>query len=251
MYNSYNNQYRRPLTRNIDIPALLSTFDFFERCSESERLSIISACSYSQFKSGQTLIWEGSRCPDALLFVSGQIRVYLIGPNGREIQLYRLQGGHACAANLLSVLNDMDSLVHAVADTDLVAVRIPAVEFRGLVHTNASLHDFVMREIGARMANLISVTKTLAFVKVEQRVTDFLTSRCVREGQQRVVYATHSDIASELGTAREVVSRTLKQLERAGVIGIHRGKVTLTTPDLRNTAAATPLAAMFQLQLAS
>ncbi len=227
MYHSNCYQSNPASTRNLNALTLLNAFEFAERCSAEERSSVLNACSAVYFKRGQTLIWEGRHCGEALLFASGRVRVYLIGPNGREVQLYRLEGGQACAANLLAVLNGTDSTVHLVAETDVMALRFATEEFHMLMRTNPCFHGYVMEEIHAGMSSLISVTKTLAFVRVEQRVTDFLRSHCVDDGENQVIYTTHADIAAELGTAREVVSRILKQFERAGAIKVSRGKITV------------------------
>ncbi|MDH3637831.1 MAG: Crp/Fnr family transcriptional regulator [Gammaproteobacteria bacterium] len=214
----------------------MNAFEFVDQCTKDDRSAIIDACSCLYFKRGQTLIWEGNQCTEALLFASGRVRIYLIGPNGREVQLYRLENGQACAANLLSVLNGSESMVHVVAETDVMALKFSADDFHQLMQTNTCFHKYVMEEISSGMSSLISVTKTLAFVRVEQRVTDFLMNRCVHDGENHVIYTTHADIASELGTAREVVSRILKQFEKAGAIKVSRGKIIVKS--LGDTSAS-------------
>jgi len=231
MYHSNCYKSSHASTRNMNALALLNAFAFADRCTQEERSTLLDACSAVYFKRGQTLIWEGRRCTEALLFASGRVRVYLIGPNGREVQLYRLESGEACAANLLAVLNNSDSTVHLVAETDVMVLRLAADDFHMLMKTNACFNTYVMEKISSGMSSLISVTKTLAFVRVEQRVTEFLRSRCVHDGEDYVIYTTHADIASELGTAREVVSRILKQFERSGTIKVSRGKIIVKSLD--------------------
>ncbi len=227
MYHSNGYRSNSSSTQKCNVSTLLNAFPFTSKCNQEQRASLVDACSCVYFKRGQTLIWEGNRCTEALLIANGRVRVYLIGPNGREVQLYRLEDGAACASNLLSVVNRSECMVHVVAESDVMALRITTDDFHTLLQINSCFHTYVMEEINAGLSSLIGVTKTLAFVRVEQRVTDYLISRCKQSGANRVIHTTHADIAAEIGTAREVVSRILKQFEKAGIINVSRGKIVV------------------------
>lgn len=224
--------------KELPTAVLLDALCPSEEHSTEEWSAVVSSCVPLAYRRGQTMIWEGERPSRALLITKGQARVLIVGPNGREVQIYRIEYGEVCAANLISVRNSSLSLVHIVAETDVKAVGIDAPNFRQLMRTNGLFHDFIMAKINSGMASILSVMKNLAFVRVEQRIAELLLHRSAPCEEGRIVRMTHASIATELGTAREVVSRILKQLERDGIIRVKRGSIIIKSLCALNNAVA-------------
>lgn len=176
---------------------------------------------------GTKVFSEGSACANYLILLSGQIRVRKTGANGREIVLYRVEPGETCVVTTACLMAGIDYDAEGVAETDIVARALPVQAFRALLAESAAFREFVFRTYGTRIADLLMVIEEVAFGRIDQRLASHLIDLVGRRGEIRI---THQDLAVELGTAREVVSRQLKEFERQGWVRLSRGAIRVTDP---------------------
>jgi CRP/FNR family transcriptional regulator len=177
---------------------------------------------------GTCLFREGSPCDAYLIVISGQIRVQKTGANGREIMLYRVGPGETCVVTTACLMSGVDYDAEGIAETDIFARALPMAHFRDLLARSESFRDFVFRAFSTRISGLLALIEEVAFGSIDQRLASCLLE--FGKGKAEVA-ATHHELAAQLGTAREVVSRRLKEFERKGWIKTGRGVVFVVNED--------------------
>ncbi|ARJ64236.1 Crp/Fnr family transcriptional regulator [Magnetospirillum sp. ME-1] len=187
-----------------------------------ERLRAISR--RAALPAGTKVFGEGSPCQAYLILLAGEVRVQKVAESGREIVLYRVGAGETCIVTTACLMSGVDYDAEGVAESDVTAQVLPAPAFRELLGRSESFRDFVFRAYGTRISSLLMLIDEVAFGRMDRRLAACLLARAKGTG---TVTATHQDLAVELGSAREVVSRLLKDFERRGWVALARGSVTL------------------------
>jgi CRP/FNR family transcriptional regulator len=173
---------------------------------------------------GSDVFGEGDRVEAIALLLSGTVRVYKIGASGREITLYRFGLGESCVLTASAILNRRTFPALATVEQDADAVLVPAETFRRWVHESSLWRDFVFDMLSQRLASLLDVLDQVAFRRMDARLASWLLARA---RTQNPVQVTHQQVAVELGTSREVVSRLLKELARRGLVRTRRGAIAV------------------------
>lgn len=165
---------------------------------------------------------EGTPCGAYVLRLAGQSRVYKMSSSGREILLYRVTGGETCVLTTTCLLGNSDYPASTIVEEPIRDVIVPAVAFNQLMVESRVFRRFVMQNYGALISDLIVLLDEVAFHSLDVRLAKLLLDE---PGTQ--INRTHQQIADELGTAREVVSRQLKRFEQKGWVTLGRGHVEL------------------------
>lgn len=205
---------------------LLSRVSFFADAPPELQREIAQSASVVRLESGAYFLREGDTCSHFAVVVSGRMRVFKLGENGHEITLYHVGPGEACPLNVSCILSDRPVPAMARVEDDVEAVVMPASAFRRWVATYESLRSVVFQMFSNRLSEVMSLVEEVAFRRMDQRLAKRLLELFVAQSNG-TVETTHADIAADLGTAREVVSRLLKEFERLGAIGLSRGRIEL------------------------
>lgn len=173
--------------------------------------------------------------PYSLIFLyDGTIRVSQTSGNGRDIVLYRVDAGESCVLTTACMLAEEAYNAEGIAETDIQVVVLPKMSFDRLVAEEPAFRSFVFAAYSRRLIDLLRVVDDVAFGRIDVRLAERLV---VLAGSDKEISATHQDIASELGTAREVISRVLHDFQKRGLIVQSRGRITLSDkPALRAIA---------------
>lgn len=172
-----------------------------------------------------TVIFGPGKSPqNLLLLLDGRVRVQQVSESGREIVLYRVEAGESCVLTTACMLAHENYSAEGIAETDVRAVAIPRVVFDDLVSKSVTFRDFIFRAYSKRITDLFQVVEDIAFQRVDIRLAQKLVDLARKTGR---VQATHQQLAAELGTAREVISRQLGEFQRRGWIGQTRGVIEL------------------------
>lgn len=163
---------------------------------------------------------EGTPCGAYVLRLAGQSRVYKVSSSGREILLYRVGGGETCVLTTTCLLGNSDYPASTVVEVPIRDVIIPAAAFNQLMLESLVFRRFVMQNYGALISDLIVLLDEVAFHSLDARLAKLLL-----EETSAQINRTHQQLAAELGTAREVVSRQLKRFEQKGWVSLGRGHV--------------------------
>ena len=173
---------------------------------------------------GTPVFHDGGACSHYVLVIDGSVRVQKVAENGREIVLYRVESGQSCVLTTNCLISHGDYTAEGIAETEVKALVVPAAAFRTLLARSEAFRDFVFSAYATRIADLLMLIEEVAFGRVDVRLAAWLSHHA---GDDGAVKATHQDIATELGTAREVVSRQLKDFARRGWVALHRGRVEI------------------------
>lgn len=184
-----------------------------------------------------TKIFGPGQAPEAyLLLLKGSVRVQQVSDTGREIVLYRVSAGESCALTTACLMGYEEYQAEGIAESDVEAVAVPRRTFDDLIARSAAFRRFVFTAFSVRITNLFRVIEDIAFSRVDVRLAQRLLELA---GEKARIDLTHQQLAAELGTAREVISRQLNEFQRRGWITISRGAVDLDRPEaLRHLAAA-------------
>lgn len=173
--------------------------------------------------------------PDSLFFlVEGTIRVSQTSDNGRDIVLYRVDAGESCVLTTACMLAEEAYNAEGIAETDITVVSLPKKAFDDIVATEPAFRNFVFAAYSRRLIDLLRVVDDVAFGRIDVRLAARLL---VLAGDGSEIAATHQQIASELGTAREVVSRVLHDFQKRDLIGQSRGRILLRDRAVLRTLA--------------
>ncbi len=210
---------------------ILGQFRAFQRAAAPIRQEMVRSGVTRRFPAGSTLFHGGEVVEHFALVGAGRIRVYKSGGTGREITLYHVAPGEVCLLTVASILGRRGYPASAVVEEALEAVVFPGQLLHHWVEVSPAIREFVFGLFTSRLADVMALLEEIVFRRVDERLTEFLGAR-FREagGSQPVLRITHEAIAAELGTAREVVSRLLKELERRGAVRLSRGRIALGDP---------------------
>jgi len=185
--------------------------------------SVLAGLPHRNLPAATALFHPGDPAQAFVVVLSGRIDVMLTGPSGREILLYTVEPGQSCIQTTLGLLGDEPYSGDAVTATASEVVLIPRPVFLTLMNGEPGFRRFVLHAFGARMADLTRLLERVAFGRIDQR----LAAALLDLAEAGIVHATHTDLATRIGSAREVVSRQLEIFAKRGWVTTDRGTVTL------------------------
>lgn len=205
---------------------LRETFSFLSDCDERIYSEFLRSAFLVKLDKGQPVTSEGAECSHLALVLSGNARVYKLGESGREITLYRVGPGQSCVLTASCIQSHQPFPAFAECEQAVEAVLVPAGDLNRWMSESAPWRDYVFGLVAKRMANIIGLVEEVVFRRMDRRIAAHLLSRSQAAGKE-TIEATHKEIAADLGTSREVVSRILKDLEAGGLIQVARGAITI------------------------
>lgn len=214
---------------------ILRSLPFLRQADPPARRDFLATAFLTRIPAGRDVFVEGDEAAAIALLLSGVVRVYQIGENGREITLYRFGNGESCILTANVILSRQTFPAIATVEQEAEAVMIPAAAFRDWVRRYDLWRDFTFNLLSQRLASLIATVDEVVFRRLDVRLADFLLKQ---SGGQSQIAVTHQQIAAELGSSREVISRLLEQLESEGLIRRSRGAVEILSRAGLETRAA-------------
>lgn len=172
----------------------------------------------------QPVFREGDACSNFLLVLSGAVRVQKLSDTGREIVLYRVEEGQSCILTTACMLGGQTYSAEAFTESEVHAVALPYPAFQQAMHGSRGFREFVFGAYARRVTELLMLIDAITFGRIEQRLATHLLQQADSDG---TVHTTHQELARELGSAREVISRMLKEFERRGMVQLSRGCIAL------------------------
>jgi CRP/FNR family transcriptional regulator len=202
-------------------------FSGLSRLSPDMRTTLLKESRVATVPKDTVIFGPGKAPENLLLLLDGTVRVQQTSDTGREVFLYRVSAGESCVLTTACLLAYEDYSAEGLAETDLRAVLVPRRTFDELIAHSAEFRRFVFTAYSRRITDLFTVIEEIAFRRVDVRLAQKLLQMAGRDGTVR---ATHQDLALELGTAREVISRQLQEFQRRGWVEPGRGFVRITAP---------------------
>lgn len=183
---------------------------------------------------GALLFDAGLACQAMPLVLSGSIRVYKRADSGREISLYRVNPGEICIVTASCLLGGDAYPATGVAESEITALALPRPLFLTLTERHPPFRQAVFHLFGERLSGLMQLVEEVAFRKLDQRLAGILAERAP------LIQGSHQQLAGELGSVREIVSRLLKQFEEQGWIRLGRERVEVLDPAALHNLATAP-----------
>lgn len=204
----------------------------FESLAPELRKLAESQCQVMTLEPGYVVFRAGDRCPGLPVVIAGSVKVQMTGASGNGIVLYRMEQGDMCTLSIGCLMTGGGYRAEAIVEEASQALLIPRPLFEQLMAESADFRHGVLASYGKRLDDLMLLVEEVAFQRMDQRLEEWLYTH---RGDGCIVI-THQELAVELGTAREVVSRLLKELERQGRVQLGRGRIEMSAEALENDA---------------
>jgi CRP/FNR family transcriptional regulator, anaerobic regulatory protein len=177
------------------------------------------------FEEGDILMRTGQYFKYSMLILDGKVKLYREGEDGEEFFLYYLEKGNACALSMICAAKNESSQIKAKAITPVRAMTIPLQFMDGLMKDHRSWYYFVLETYRQRFEELLNVIDQIAFHSMDEKL-EFFLKRQFEAFKSKTINMTHQEIADDLNSSREVISRLLKKLETNKRISISRNEIT-------------------------
>lgn len=181
-----------------------------------------------KLKEGEQLIREGQYINYFPIVVSGLVKVFRRNENGNEILLYYLKDGEICSVSITCCLGQAKSSIRAVAEKNTTVIMLETAWLDKWMSEYTTWKQYIMRSLHSRFNELLEVVDGIAFLKMDERLIRFFTDRYEKTGLTSFS-GSHQELAYQLNTSREVVSRLLKKLENEGKIKLSRNNIDFSS----------------------
>ena len=200
---------------------------FLPKLSSQQQRQLSDSVEPMEAKAG-SIVHNGSLdCLGLLIIRSGQLRVYTLSSEGREVTLYRLFDHDICLFSASCVMPDIQFEVIIEAEKDTKMWVIPSCLFKDLMEQSAAVANYANQLISSRFSEVMWLMEQIMWKSFDKRLAGFLLEESGLEGS-RNLKMTHERIANHLGTAREVVTRMLRYFQSEGMVRLSRGEITIT-----------------------
>ena len=190
----------------------------------AERLAeLLPAQALMHLPAGTQVFAEHQPCQGFPLLLEGSIKVIKLATSGRELMLYRVAPGGSCIISSSCLLGHTDYNARGIAETPLTLLALPVGAFAALMIEHPPFRDFVFHLFADRIGELMQLVEEVAFARLDQRLAKLILAR-----NETVLGVTHQQLADELGSVREIVSRLLKGFAEQGLVALGREQLTVT-----------------------
>ncbi len=223
------------MNQHVAYNSLATYYPEVSSIPDSTRREVVESSRLVSLERGESVFRSGEACNNFLFLLEGSIRVQKLSHDGHEITLYHITPGQACELSTTCLLADKCYPAEAITETVVHALLVPKLHFFSALANAEPFRKYIFSVIDKGMSALVTLVEEVAFGPMDQRLAQrLLTIKDEHDG----VTITHQALAVELGTAREVISRLLKELERKGYVKLFRGRI-----DIKDTLALERLVA--------
>ena len=201
-------------------------FSFWKDLTDTQRTFLEGAVREEAFTPGKLIHRSDSGCRGIMAVLSGSLRVYCVSEEGREVTLYRVEGGDVCILSASCLMDSLvfDVLIEAAQETKVCL--LPSAALHKVEEENPLVSLYIYKNATEKFSSVLWTIQQILFMKIDQRLSLTLREEMHRQNST-VLSITHEEIASQIGSVREVVSKTLKYLEEEGVVRLGRGKIEI------------------------
>ncbi len=200
---------------------LLIDYPVMHHVPSSLQHQVLQTAVAHQLPANHLLFQEGDACNQFIMLLSGSVRVVKPDVSGREMLLYRIRPGDSCILTVSCLLGNQRYAARGVLDRPVTAVSLPKSLFIELITASAPFRIYIFKFFGQRLAELVQLIEQISFQQLDQRLALLL----LRRGA--VMHTTHQQLADELGSVREVISRLLNDFKEQGAVMVERGKIQI------------------------
>lgn len=209
-----------------EIEVLFQKYSFWEKLTKQQRQLLKEQARWNMYQEGQYVTGTGSDCLGLFLVCSGTMRLYLVSEEGKEATVSRIHENELCLLSGSCLLSSLPFDVQIDAETESRVCLLPANTVRKIMQENLYLENFILKRMNESFVDIIAAVQKMLFATLEQRLAAFLLDEAGRCHSDQVPM-TQEQIARAIGSAREAVSRTLKQMVQEGYVELFRGGVKI------------------------
>ncbi len=180
---------------------------------------------YMEIPAGVSICEEGQQCSNLALILDGVGRVYKLSASGREVTLYRIYGGESCVLTASCIMNQDNFPAMAITETPVRVLLISPANVRQWFCKEPQWQQFIFGLLSHRLSSIISVVEEVAFKRIDVRLADQFARALVKG--DTIIHKTHADLAADVGSSREVVSRILRDMAHRGLVASSRGSIEI------------------------
>ncbi|MGI6432309.1 MAG: Crp/Fnr family transcriptional regulator [Sphaerochaetaceae bacterium] len=209
-----------------ELVACEENFPFWKTLSEQGKQTLLNGTISFTHPPGAIVHEDRNKCTGLLMLISGQLRIYIVNEQGKQITLYRLFDRDVCVLSASCLIRNITFDVHVSSEKTSYMLRIATDAYQSAGKNNPQLLDFTNQLVSSRFSDVMWVVEQVVFMKFDQRLALHLLERSAIE-QSDTFKATHEAIARDLGSAREVVTRMLSRFAEENLVSLSRGGITL------------------------
>ena len=210
-------------TKEKQFDRFFKIFPFLLDADEEIKFQVLNHTKVDTIPKRKIIFNEGDECTQMAFILSGSLRVYKTAESGREITLYRLRSGDSCILKASCIFSDTYFPAIAVAVEDVEAAFIPSDIFRTWINSYEVWRNYTFNLLAQRFSEIMAVLEEVAFKRLDIRIAKLILK--LSENKQDDLKIKHKDIAMELGSSREVVSRILEQFASENILVLKRGSI--------------------------
>ena len=211
-----------PGTTDDLISRWLASFPELGELEAEHRCDLLASTQFNRLRGGDIAYRQGQSCHNYVMCIEGQTRVFKTSESGREILLYQVGPGETCVLTTSCLIAGNPFPAESTAETDVLLAALPASAFNRLMTTSPRFRHYVLSNYGDLLSSLITLVDEVAFASLDLRLARRLIAEADTQG---VVAKTHQQLALDLGSVREVISRYLAEWERMGWVHASRGSI--------------------------
>lgn len=201
---------------------IIEILTFWDKLNREQQELILNNAIYKPYKKGENIHGINNECAGILLIKSGELRIYILSEDGREITLYRLDEGETCVLSASCILKNITFDVFIDAEKDCEVILINPAIFQKICDENIYAENFSYKKTMERFSDVMWAMQQILFMSFDKRLAIFLLDEASKNENDSIPL-THEQIAKYVGSAREVVSRMLKYFETEGIVQLYRG----------------------------
>lgn len=214
------------MLKDEDIKYIAKAFPFWNELKKDDKKFVLDHIFPVHYEKGNSIHSGSMDCIGVLLIRKGDLRVYILSDEGKEVTLYRLSDGDICILSASCILKNITFDVYIDAESDCDLLVIESKFYQQLCSNNIYAENFTQKIVIDRFSDVMWAMEQILFMSFDKRLAIFLSDEAARTGTD-VIELTHEQIAKYIGSAREVVSRMLKYFQEEGIVELSRGGVKI------------------------
>lgn len=223
----------------VTLHEIKKKFPFIDHLSFEDHERFKHHMIFEHYYAGALLMEEGKTCSNLFFILKGVIRIYKVSADGREVTLYRMSEGETCLITASCLMSQAPFNAIAQAETDVEIVAVPAKLFSHLLNNSSAFQQFIFENTFSRLQDVMDVVSSITFDPVQVRIAELLYKTGEKTGFARSLYFTHEQIAVEIGSSREVISRALHKPDFKAALCSERGRLKIHDYDLLKSLSLT------------
>lgn len=205
---------------------LIKSYPFLMKMDKEDLEKVISSIIVNEYERGHKLFSSIQTCTGFSFILKGRVRVYRIGEDGKEVTLYRIGKGDSCFNTILCMLTESDNHSFAEVEENATLALVPMDVFKKYILDNKDFLRYIFGNLYGKFEGVIEGLEKVTFNSIDDRLNSYFKEN-LQGKDSGTIYTTHEKVAADIGSSREVVSRSLKSLEKQGKVQLSRGKIRI------------------------